>query len=253
MKIQNIVNRTIDIVNLAISPDPIKCIRLINSLIPYEDPISKLAYKLAKSELSAALEIIANFEHEGDLQGALNRILSHLESASILARNFYIEKIEEKNVINKHFVPWFMSKNGQTVNEDIVKICFYQLVCHKLLGSSQERLYQVLSKVPLYSDYEFGNYTEAISRLFNERLWKNIICNRKNEFARNMCTAVDLIDKIPNTFLVPNLPLIKATCFMNLQKYLDNKLDSELSKQIVSKKINYSDCNYYFPRKNIIF
>lgn len=97
MNVQKIVNRTIEIVNFAIQPNIIKCIRLINNLLPYEDPISELVHRLAKSELSAALEIIANFEQEGDLQGALHRILSHLESALTLSTNFYLKKTEQKN------------------------------------------------------------------------------------------------------------------------------------------------------------
>lgn len=148
-------------------------------------------------------------------------------------------------------MPWFMSKNGQTVHEDIVKICFYQLVCHKLLESSMERLYRILSQVPLNTDYKFGSYTEAMSKLFNKELWESIICNRKHDFASIMCSAADLIDKLP--YMFPGSSLINDTCLKKLQKFINTKLNSELSSSIIKNKLGYWNMEYYFPTYFISF
>lgn len=42
MRAQSIANRTLDIVSFVISPDIIRCVRLMNSLLLNEDPVSDL-------------------------------------------------------------------------------------------------------------------------------------------------------------------------------------------------------------------
>lgn len=251
MKVQTIVNRALDIVSLTMSPDPIKCVRIINSLLPNEDPISILTNRLVKNELSSALDIISNFEYEGDKKGALHRILTHLEFALKLANDYYYKKSNAENAKN-YLLPWVISKEGQTVHEDIVKICFYQVVCHKLLDSNDERLYHILLQVPIYTDYQFGNYTEAISKLFDLELWECIIANRKYDFADKMCGAANLIEQFPSYLLLSKL--LQSFCMKKLQNYLEEKLNEEQAAMIINNNLHlYWNKELYFPRRHIQF
>lgn len=251
MRVQSIINKTLDIVSLVISPDIIKCVRLMNSLLLNEDPVSDLTNKLIKNEFSAALEIISNFEYEGDQRGALHRILTHLEFAFKLANQYY-NKMADSDSAKNSLLPWFISKEGQMVHEDIVKICFYQLVCHKLLGSDIERLYHILFQVPIHTDYQLGNYTEAVSRLFPSELWDCIIANRKHNFASKMCGVANRIEQFPHYMLLSTM--VQSSCMNKLKKYLTEKLNEEQATLIIEKNVHpYWNMEYYFPYKYIPF
>ena len=46
-------------------------------------------------------------------------------------------------------MPWIYSKESQDIYNDMVKIAFYQVVCHKMLKNNNDKLCAVLNQIPL--------------------------------------------------------------------------------------------------------
>lgn len=238
---KNVISHAIDIIVLAQEPNPLSCIKLANNMITAEDPISELVYNMAKSELSVAEGIMANFVYEGDKNGAIHRILTHLETAARMAIDYYKKKNNAENPIN-FMNPWFLTEKGKTVHGDIVRIQYYQCVLHTLLGSDSECIVRLLQQIPLYTDYQFGMYTDAVSRLFDTEEWENILIYRKYYFIENMCCAADMIDRMP--YLFPGSTLINDGCLKRLQRFLETRVDAGLAKVIVEQRLNMNVRNY---------
>lgn len=190
---KEIVHRTLDIVSLILNPNPISGIRFMADSI-YSvldliegDPFSDIAYKIAKSEITAALNIMSKIELEGDKNGALQRVLTHLESAFGLTKIYYREKIL---VSIKNFVgliskssPWIFSEESITINSDIIKMAFHITICHYLIGSSEElTIAMLVDDVPYYLNYEFLDYSKAFEKLLSNDVYNTIIEKRKYKF-----------------------------------------------------------------------
>lgn len=238
---KNVISHAIDIIVLAQEPNPLSCIKLANNMITTEDPISELVYNMAKSELSVAEGIMANFVYEGDKNGAIHRILTHLETAAKMAIDYYKKKNNAENPIN-FMNPWFLTEKGKTVHGDIVRIQYYQCVLHTLLGSDSECIVRLLQQIPpIYGLSVWHVYGCGFQIICTEE-WENILIYRKYYFIENMCCAADMIDRMP--YLFPGSTLINDGCLKRLQRFLETRVDAGLAKVIVEQRLNMNVRNY---------
>jgi len=171
-------------------------------LLMEEDPISEKMYQLCKMELKNAEVIMKEIEFEKDKKGALQRCLTHLEFAFGIIREHYRSELGKiKNMICQSFtngMPWIYSKESQMIYNDMVKIAFYQMVCHIILENKNEKLCSVVKQIPAVTDYSFGEYTEGIRELLGEEQFENILFYRRQEFIRNVSPWAEMIAK-PHT------------------------------------------------------
>lgn len=171
-------------------------------LLMEEDPISEKIYQLCKLELQNAEVIMKEIEFEKDKKGALQRCLTHLELAFAIIKEHYQSELGRlKNMICQSFtngMPWIYSKESQNIYNDMVKIAFYQMMCHKMLENKNDKLCSIIAQVPAITDYSFGVYTEIIKELLGEEQFEHILLNRRQAFIKDIRPWAEMIAK-PHT------------------------------------------------------
>ena len=168
-------------------------------LLMDDDPVSIEMKQLCKIEFQNVENIMKEIEFEKNKNGALQRCLMHLELSFGIIKDYYLSELgRKKNVICQSFtngMPWIYSKESQDIYNDMVKIAFYQVVCHKILKNSNDKLCAVLNQIPAITDYSFGAYTEVIKKLLGEERFEPISLNRRQEFIRGIYPWAKLIAK----------------------------------------------------------
>lgn len=177
-------------------------------LLMEKDPISEKMYKLCKIELHNAQVILNEIKFEKDKNGALQRCLTHLElSFGIIQEHYNSELLKLKNVVFQSFangMPWIYSKESQEIYNDMVKIVFYQIVCHKMLENENEKLHSIVNRIPAITDYSFGAYTEGIENLLGKEQFQNILSYRQQNFIRSVRPFAEMLAK-PHTLSMYDL------------------------------------------------
>lgn len=166
MATQLLINKLLNIVKLAQVPKPLDCIILANSIIEIDDPFSDLLLKLSKNHLEITQKIFCNIKNEGNMQGALQRALVHIETAKKCAIDYYTNKMN--NTIINLIVLWCDTKEAELLEKDVVKLIFYQLMCHKLLGSKTELMKSLILEMPRTAYCGLVDYKYPISNFFGK-------------------------------------------------------------------------------------
>ncbi|NTU70201.1 hypothetical protein HGB13_05325 [bacterium] len=136
----------------------------VGSLVSSIMTENKTCYKVATSEMKAAYNISKNINYEYDKKAALQRILTHLETAYELIS----EKLDSRyNII-------LISSDFEVQN----KLCYHIALCHKELGNADSIILDwMLNKTTIKGSFYFedkkklkillgGNYDEFHKKIY---------------------------------------------------------------------------------------
>lgn len=201
-----------NIVNLAINHDITNCVQVTYKVLTEEDPFTKYSYKLAKTNIDIALNIMEHISEEGDKLGAIQRILTHLETAKKIISDVYIEKASKSPLVDpkKFVIVWCETGEAKELENSIVKITLFQLVFHTIIGSSEALLVKLIEENPNY--YTFSthhDFCNQAKRMISEDEWSRI----EHERAKGWCTAI-------NDQEMETIPGMISSMFLALKVFL---------------------------------